>query len=260
MAEIPGIQIESKTLDNKVWMHETSRPFGTLTHFTSQGDATNPSDSTVMSTVVGGGALLKLNHVAGVDSTEQHVAFDLNVLENKTYIHEGYMMWQGADFDTISMGIAPTITDTTAMSNTFFNVYNNYLLVPAAGDGSVNPMVDGTVGRVNLVEMPPSQDTGVRPQAFWNCPYDTTTHTFGDLTAAPAGDGTYNIFTAVTCLAKFANECLVVGDGFIMLQSADIHQIGHGMRMMLCSHTSLDTTDHNWKAGFILTLNREKTG
>ena len=243
--------ISRRTLDDKMYIHQTSRPFGTVTTFTSKGDST--SDSTVMGTDVGSGSLLKIGHNIG-DDYDQTQTIDFNVMENETYIHEGYITWKGAEFDRIQMDFVTATTDYTTATGSNFNLHGGYMLVPAAGDGSCNP-----VGRINLVESVISRDYGTRVlPAYWNCPYDSTTHTFGDLTAAPGGDGQYNIFTQEIEMASFCNDVLLLDNGFIKLQTSDIHQIGHGWRMRLISRTD-STADHVWQAGITLTLNREKT-
>jgi hypothetical protein len=237
------------TMDDKQWVQGTSRPFGTVTCFTSRGDAT--SDSTVLSTDVGTGEFLKISHHVG-DGTCQNVIADLNVIENRTYVHEGYIIWSGADFDSMTVEIIPQVTEVTPGSNTYFNLYGPYIL-PAAGDGNVN-----LAGNPKLVEMPPSWDTGLRAPGYWNAPYDITTHTFGDLTACPDGSGIYNLFAAEIPMARFGNDLLAIGNGALRMQSEDVHSIGHGMRFKLIANTD-GTADHEWKAGFIITLNREKT-
>ena len=46
------------------------------------------------------------------------------------------------------------------------------------------------------------------------------------------------------------------GEGFLMLQTADSKEIGHGMRVRLSAYTN--NGDHEWKASCILTLHRAK--
>jgi hypothetical protein len=246
IVESSGMQLDAKTFDNKLFIHETSRPLYTTIYFTSEGDSTsNP-------VAIGGGDLMTIDHTMG-SSSEISKFIDFNVKENRSFIHEGYVMWQDATFDAISMGVYPKITPSTSGSNTYFNSYGGYLAVPAAGDGSLSIQA----GDIKLVEMPLSFDDHKRPTAFWNADYDTTSHTFSNITAAPNGDGTYNIFTAEVPLSKFVHKTLLLDNGFIMLQSADVSEIGHGMRLKLTMHTH--GSDHPWKAACILTFNREKT-
>jgi len=77
-------------LSNKPIIHETSKPFGLTTTFTSQGD--DMSDPTN----VGDGTKLQINHISGEDDAEQSIYMDFNIKENRTDIHEGYIMWKDA--------------------------------------------------------------------------------------------------------------------------------------------------------------------
>jgi len=242
------------TLDQKQWIQESSRPLGTVTYFTSEGDTT--SDSTVMSTAVGGGTKIQITHTAGSDASDQELYVDFNVKENDTYIHEGYVIWKEADFDRVNLEVVPQVTEYTADSSTLFQTYGPYI-IPAAYTGNINVATDTTA--MKLVEMPLSRDTGLRKPGYWKADYNEETHTFSNLTAAPDGDGIYNMFCAEVVLSRFVNEIILVNDGFLMLQTADVEQLGHGMRLKLHAHTNTDETDHSWKAGFILTLNRENT-
>lgn len=253
MSEIPGFPVDPRTLDGKQTTHESSRPFGTTTGFTSQGDATNTWDGTV-STQVWGGSMLKIEH-GETDGTIQQAHIDFNVKENRTFMHEGYIMWEGATFDTICLDVVPTVTPCSADSSTSYNLYEGYLITPAApGTGTIK--VDAT--EMRLVEMPLARDTGIREPGYWNADYDTTTHTFSNITPDYTGGGIYNMFGAEIPMVRFVNRVLLLSSGFLCLQTADVDELGHGMRLRLTACTNSDATSHQWKAGIMLTLNREK--
>ena len=234
-----------KDAQGKHVFHETSRAPGLTTYFTSEGD--DASDVTK----VGGGELIEVEFDVGDDS-EKSTYIDFNVKENQTMIHEGYMTWFGGLGDRGSLSIVSTVTNVSAGTNTFYNLYGGYLVIPAAGDGTVQIAPED----IRLVEMPPSQDTGIRAQAFWNADYNSTLHQFENITAAPAGNGHYNMFAAEITLSRFANNILFVNNGFIMLQSSDSQELGHGMRLKL---TGTMRGDHEWRLSCILTMHRART-
>jgi hypothetical protein len=97
---------------------------------------------------------------------------------------------------------------------------------------------------------------GVRDPAFWNADYNTTTHAFENLTPAPLGNGTYNMFNTEIVLNRFVNHMLLLKDGFMMLQSAESNEMGCNMRVKLTIDTNDE--DHNWRAACLLTLHRAK--
>lgn len=245
MPEVLGISLGPKTtLDNKMFVASTSRPFGTVSQFTSEGDSTgNP-------VAVGGGQKLMLHHQVG-DSTEQHVYIDLNTAENKTYLHEGYVMWQDATFDSVSMRAVPKVTPYMDGTNTFFDLYDGYLIVPAPGTGSIQILDDQ-----QLVESPISLDYGQRDPSLWTADWDTTSHSFTNLNAAPAMDGTYNMFGVEVPFARFCNVVLL-GHGNMHFPTADVMQLAPGARIKITFKT--EAPDHDWKASCVIGLARENT-
>ena len=235
---------EKRTVDNKLFVNETSRPIGTKIYFTSKGD------NIAVKTDIGNGALLNLTHVIG-DPTTQSTIIDLNMEDNKTYIHEGYVMWKDADFDDLTLTIIPRVTTYTTGTDTNYNLYGGYLLIPAAGNGTKTPI------DIQLVEIPISTDTGLRGTAFWNATWNKTTGQYENITPAPSGNGVYNMFTVEVTLAKFVNHWLLLNSGFQMLQSAESEQLGAGMRLKLTIDTH--NTDHNWKAAIGLVFHRQRS-
>jgi len=234
---------EKRTADNKLFVNETSRPIGTKIYFTSKGD------NVAVKTDIGNGELLNLTHTIG-DPTTQEVVIDLNMEANLTYIHEGYVMWKDADFDDLTLTIIPRVSTYEAGTNTNYNLYGGYLIIPAAGNGTVTPTL------IQLVEMPVSTDTGLRSAAFWNATWNKTTGQYDDITPAPTGNGVYNMFAVEVTLGKFVNHFLLLNSGFMMLQSAESEQLGAGMRVKLTIATH--NTDHNWKAAVGLVFHRQK--
>jgi hypothetical protein len=247
---VNSVKLFSTNIRNKIETHESSRIPGTYTYYTGAGD--NPNN--IMD--VGNGAMFILHHRNG-DPTTQYLYIDFNVVENETWIHEGYMIWSGAAFDTITFEIVPRITSVTPASNTYYNLYGGYLVVPAAGDGTIQVTSDITTHSGGLVEIPIDYDGNHIAPAFWNADWNTTTKLFENISAAPLGNGKYNMFTVEVPLNRFVNKIPVLGDGFEMMQSADADKFGSGMRFRAKLETSMP--DHYWNVGCILTMHRARS-
>jgi hypothetical protein len=245
MAETPGMTMDAKSKDNKIYVQETSRPLGTQIYFTSEGDDTSDV------TMTGGGEEISLIHNIGDDIT-QHKIVDFNVKENTSYIHEGYIVWENTNFDKVSLSIIPTVTASSAGTGTYFNAYGP-IIVPAAGDGTLVVQPED----IRLIQMPIGIDFSDKKPGFWNADYDSATHTFSNITAAPSGNGDYNMFNVEAPLNRFVNKIMLLKDGFMMMQAAESSELGHGMRLKLSTYTT--GTDHDWKASCIITMHRMKT-
>lgn len=237
-----------KDRSGKFRVHQTSRPLGTVTYFTGAGD--NPDTPTTY----GEGNLISINHALN-DPLTQSIYVDFNCIENTTYVHEGYIFWQNAYLDRLTLKVVPrTITYTTS-TNTNYNIYGGYLVIPAAGNGTVNITSDLTLSTGGLVEIP-NDDLGNTPIAYWNATWNTSTKRFENITAAPSGNGRYNMFSVEVTLARFINKAPLIGMGQIMLESSDVDAIGHGMRFKVTTETIGE--DHAWAMGGLLTLHRAK--
>ena len=238
----------------KAKVHGTTRPDGTMTYFTGRGDDT----SNILNT--GGGELFKIRHLIG-DPMIQTVYADFNIITNKTYIKEGYIIWQHCDIDHITLSVVPRVPTFTMVegANTNFRAYPaGGIIIPAAGNGDVTFTGDILAPHGGLLFMP-LNDKGIQPTAFWNANWNNTTKRFENLTAAPDGKGQYNIFLAEVPLNRFVNSVPLLGDdGNIRLMSEDCSQLGQGMRLKVTTVSS-DPDDHEWGVSFVLTLYREKT-
>ena len=238
---------DKTTLDGKKQMHQTSRPLGTYTYFTSSSD--DCSDPTKIGGNVSEEYKLKFN--MGGSPTSKKKYLDLNIITNQTHIHEGYIMYKDAVFDEFTFEIIPRLTSYSSGSNTNYSLYGGYLIIPAAGNGDIN--LGSTVNLVQCVE----NEFGIRPAGFWNADFNESTKEFENITPAPSGDGEYNMFTVEVTLARFANKVILLGNGFMQLQSSDQSRIGHNNRIRVTAETIGD--DHNWKCAAILTFHRKKT-
>lgn len=238
--------VEPVDLDNKNIMHQTSKPVGSLTMFTSSGDDIYNKLN------VGDGELMIIEHNLS-DPMIQTKYIDFNIKENKTWLHEGYINWKNADFDLISMSLVPRLTEYTEGFNTNYELLENGLIIPANGDGNIN--ID--LNNIQLVEATIQESTRKRYTAFWDASYNYETHEFYNIVPNFNGTGVYNIFGNEIIISKFVNKIMFVDSGFMMLQTSDAAEIGEGTRFKFEINTMGE--DHYWKASLILTLHRVRT-
>jgi len=244
------VALAATNRSHKVEVHESSRVRGTTTYFTGAGDNVNDI------TDVGNGEMFILKHRVG-DPFEQNLYINFNIVENETWIHEGYVIWHHAQFDTISFTIIPNVTPVTVASGTYYNLYGGYLIVPAAGDGTIQITSDITEPHGGLVYIPIAEDGIRHTPAFWNADWNTTTKKFENITAAPAGNGEYNMFAIEVPLGRFVNRLPLLDQGFQRMQSADSDELGQGMRLRATLYTN--EPDHDWEMACMLTLHRART-
>lgn len=240
-------KIDEKDYDNRTIVHNTPRYRGSTTCYSSVDDSqSDPSQ------IWGGSNKLKLNHVI-TDPLSQVVYMDFNTVNNKTYVLSGLLQWKDCDFDEWCCHIVPKTTTYSAGVSTNYNLFGGYLIIPASGDGTI------TVNAVDMELVAITQDEyGNKAGAgYWNADYNTTTKVFENITAAPLGDGNYNMFGAEVQLYAFVNNMIMLGDGQANMTSFDAAEIGHGMRLKFTFLTI--GTDHNWEFTGQITLFREKT-
>jgi hypothetical protein len=190
------------------------------------------------------------------DEYTQTLYLDLNCALNDTWIHEGYLEWEGCRHDTISMSVVPRVMGITQGTN--FNLYGGYLIIPAVpGQGTIDITGDWTDFNGGLIYMP-DDDLGNPPTAFWNAEVDVATKKYKNITAAPQGNGRYNMFSVEVEFNKFANRLSLINEGFVMLQSADSSQIGQGMRFKAVARTYMKKP-RPWYITVIMTMHRQRT-
>lgn len=232
--------------DGKLNTYTSPRPPGTITYFTSVSD--DPTNSVS----IGGGEGLYFKHL--IDSTSNVNIYyrDFNVVENRTYIYDANITWFDAQNDKIRCEIVPKVTDSTASVSTNYNLYNGYLIIPAAGDGTI----DVNPSDIELVESPINK-LGIRQPAFWNATWNTTTKKFENILPAPLGNGQYNMFAIEVSLIRFVYDIILDGVSSIRFYSKDINEIYTGMRFKFSIFTS--SIDHTWETSIMLMMYREKT-
>ena len=251
-----------KDVTGKIWEHQTSRPLGLDTYFTSRGDdRSNPSDC-------GHGTPFKIMHKIG-DDCPKVIYLDFNILLNKTFIHEGYIEGCDAQFDSVRLEIVPDVFSaiTPGTNTPYFNTGEMILPAPVVGmpgncEIDLNELYKYVGGLIYI----PDSDLGDAPgcnghtPAFWNADYDSEENRFDSLSPAYDGKGRYNIFTVEKPLQRFVNDTLVNGSPFYKLQASDTAEVGHGMRLRATAITEKeDVDDHNWTVACVLTMHRDHT-
>ena len=236
LSQVIGVDLfdENRDRSGKLRVHQTSRKLGTGTCWVGVGDdSSNPH-------AVGGGEAFAFEHntASGIVTLSKYI--DFNCINNETWLHEGYITWKNAHFDTLTLEMVPRVTTYTASSGTYYNLYGGYMVVPAAGNGTIAITSDITQHDGGLVYMP-DDDLGNPPTAFWNADWNTSTKEYENITAAPYGNGRYNMFTVELCLARFLNKAPFLSSGFIVLNSSDTDEMGHGMRLKMI----FDVIDHH---------------
>jgi len=244
---------EFRDRSGKLRVHQTSRKIGTIIQWTGEGDdPTNPS-------VLGGGERLTFDYTVG--TTEPLVKYiDFNIVENETWLHEGYLTWKGAHLDRVDLKMVCRATGIEVVgTGGNYNLYGGYMIVPAVpGEGSVNITSDITTHSGGLVYMP-NNDSDETPTAFWDADWNTATKEYENIAPNLTGQGRYNMFPAEITFAHFVRGMPLLGTGFIALNSSDTDQMGHGMRLKFSLDVNTETTDdHDVALACTMCLHRAK--
>ncbi len=248
-----SVMVGPKDRSGKLRVHQTSRKLGLRICWAGVGDDPTDVDK------VGGGEPITMYHKTG-DAEPMTKYIDLNCVNNETWLHEGYLTWNGGQLDTLTLDMVPRTVSVVAGSNTFYNLYGGYMVIPAAGDGVIDLASDITDPNGGLVYMP-DDDEGNPPTAFWNATYNPVTKLYENISAAPYGDGRYNMFTVEVTFARFVSDIPLLQNGFIALNSSDTDQLGHGMRLRMTGDTNIngDFPDHDWQVACILCMHRKRS-
>jgi len=242
-----------KDVSGKLRVQQTSRKLGLRVMWTGIGDDTSDISK------VGGGVTTCFTHTTG-DNIPLVKYIDLNIVENETYLHEGYMTWKDCKLDTLSLQIVPRTVTVSGVSGGDKTVYGGYLVVPtASGSGNYEVVNDLTDPNGGLIYMPASGDTEARPTAYWDADWNSTTHKFENIRPNYLGSGEYNMFSYEVVLAEFIRQIPLLDSGFIPLNSSDTEELGQGMRIKMIADTCLDLGDHDWQVACIICLHRYKS-
>lgn len=245
---------EYRDRSGKLRVHQTSRKLGTIISWTGEGDdPSTPSD-------IGGGEPFSFTYKIG-QSIPLVKYIDFNMVENETWLHEGYITWKDCYLDALDLKVVSTVTSTVTSSGTNYDLYGGYLIVPAIpGTGTIDIISDITTSSGGLVFMP-KNDLNEASIAYWNAEWDTVTKKFTNITAAPSGDGEYNMFSVEVTIAHFVRKMPLLNSGFIALNSSDTDELGHGMRLKMAAYTNISTDvgDHDWAVACTMCLHRART-
>jgi hypothetical protein len=252
LRHITGHTIAAVTdISGKIRVHQTSRKLGLRINWAGCGDSQESVSK------IGGGQSFSVIHNIGEPDPE-YMYIDYNIVENETWVHEGYVTWKNCYMDSITLEMVPRITLTQPGTSTNYNLYNGYMVIPAAGDGTIDLVEDITHPNNGLIFMPDG-DLREKPTAFWNADYNSSTKHYENITPAPYGDGRYNMFSIEIVFARFLNSMPLLGDGFISLNSSDTDQLGHGMRLKMKANTCKLVEDHEWAVACLMCLHRQKS-
>ena len=236
-----------KTDDNREYLYTTARPVNTHAIFTSDGD--DLSDYRF----IGGGETLEITHSIG-DPLIHNLYIDFNIIDNDTYIHEGYLTYKGCNLDRLSFSFVPHVTSFIEGQNTTFNLFDNYLIVPAAGNGTIQ-----------ITETPKLVCVGTNVQGdnnpgFWDAEFNFDTGVFDNLRPNPYGQGAYNIFGNEIVVYRMLQRIILkdstLGGGEKYLTTNEQGQILHGFRMKCIFE--ITGVDHNCSIAGILSIFRTK--
>lgn len=246
---MPVSYVPELEYDHRQMVHSTPRYRGSITCFSSQDD-----DQTDPSKIWGGSNKLKYHHTIGSSLTHSFY-MDFNGVDdyNRTYVLTGILSWKDADFDEFHCCVVPKTTTYSAGSNTNYDLYGGYLIIPAAGTGST---VVNDADRV-LVEVPVNE-WGVRSGAgYWDADYNQSTKQFENITANASGTGKYNMFGTEVAFHKYVNNYIMLGNGQVKLTAFDADMLGHNVRLRFDFQTV--GTDHEWKWAGNITMFRKRT-
>ena len=238
--------IPEREYDNRAMIHATPRYRGTVTCFSSQDE-----DQADPSKVWGGANKIKYHHTIGSSLTHSFY-LDFNTIDNTTYMFSGSFNWVDCNFDEVHVYIVPKVTASSAGVSTNFNLFGGYLIVPAAGDGTltVNP------ADMQLVQVT-RNEFGNFPAGYFDADYNTTTKVFENVVPNVNGTGAFNLFSVEVPFHKYVNNYVMLGNYGNSLTSYDADSLGHNIRLRFDFQT--DGADHDWKFAGNIVLFRGKT-
>jgi len=184
-----------------------------------------------------------------------YLRLSFNTINNISYIRQGDLMWSQDGADDVmatTFSIVPKTTAYSAGSNTNYNLYGGYLIVPAAGDGAITVADNDRV----LVQNTPNE-FGQTPAGYWDADWNTSTKQFENIAPNAGGTGEFNMFALEVVLFNFMYERLLMGTGRKDCMTDDSSRMGHNMLMRLRGQTIGD--DHDWKMVASLMMYRTKT-
>ncbi len=230
-------------------VHQTSRRLGLRIMWSGVGDDPNDVHD------VGHGENFFMSHSIGEPQPES-LYIDYNIVNNMTYLHEGYITWKDCNMDRLTLEMVCRPTAVEPGENTMYGLYKGYMIIPAGGDGTINVTADLTDPNAGLIYMP-DNDLGESPTAFWDADYNKSTKRYENVRPNYTGQGRYNMFPAEIVFARFVNNMPLLGNGFIGLNSSDTDRMGHGMRLKMIATTN--QADHAWSVACLMCMHRDSS-
>lgn len=245
--------IEQKVTDasGKEVIHQTPRDLEFITYFCGADDDHN--DPHAVGSVSGGSVDLCWDHqVSGANP--ETIYLDFNTANNETHMHAGFIQWQNAQNDYVTLSFVPKTTAYSAGSNTNYNLFGGYLIVPALGDGVITV---NDADRV-LVEVPKDLDKGgYVSSGYWDAEWDTATKQYINIVPNYFGTGQFNMFGYAVTMNRFIYRQHLLGEGFMHLPTYDKSQLPQNVRVKLEIYTR--QPDHAWSGNATVILHRKKT-
>lgn len=246
---LAGIQIDPRDADGRATVHHTIREHGYTTYFSSSDD-----DHTDANAVGGSSNIYDcVWEYTLTDGATKTIYLDYNTIANETHLHAGIIQFKDALNDYMKVQVVPKVTTTSAGTSTNYNEVGGYLIVPAAGDGT---LAVNNADRV-LVEAPVDLDTGVRAAGYWDATYNSGTGAFDSITANNAGTGRYNMFSSEVVLGQYVNRFPMLGSGQVFLTSYDRSYAPHNARLKVI--VTRNGAAREWYGSLTVIMFRKKT-
>ena len=260
--DVSKAKIEDHEVDhqNKLFVHQSSRPLGTDTFYTGEDDF-----GQILSFFYTQGKFTSVHQNSAIETDEEDpekdkscsAYYEFNTFNNDTYLHEAIVQWEKCRTEFITCQIVPKVTPTIPGSYTNWYMYPNGVIVPSEAHGNIE-----LAGQVCPIEMTPDQDTGIRTPGYWDIEYneDSTDFDYTTLAFNPDGEGVYNLFGMEVPLASFVRRIPLLGStsSWNILPSSDTAKIGKGMRIKMKIDASVHTPDHDFIICISFIMHRQK--
>lgn len=228
-----------------------TKPTDTYDYFTGR------CDDRTTKTTYGTGNKMYVNHMANSGITKHELYFDVNCEENKTYIHNGWVLYNNCLGESITFEIIPEVNPIiTGLTGTNYKLYDGYMIIPASGDGDID-LADPN--NLKPLECLVSQVTKQKYPGYWDADWDSVNQKWINLQPNANGTGNFNLIADIGAdivLDRFANAITLVGSGKYFTNTFSTAQLGVGFRIKITIETD-DT--HDFQIAVNLFLARRHT-
>jgi hypothetical protein len=226
---------------NKIWVHSSSKPVVTGKQFYSTWIGAGDDDK---NHTMGTSDLLAIKNEPGTPIKYVDMAFD-QTLAGDVYIHEGFMMWEGAHVgDYINAHIL-------AEGSHLQQLVNLDLIVDTDGYVSFSHGGPGT-GTHGFADQPHLLSRTFSKDGDWD--YSETNGLSPNFTKT----GLYKINVNEQVVHRIMHKLPVIGSSGqpMRLVSEDCLKLPHGYFIRVETH---NISDSDWSAAFIITAYKERT-